>query len=283
MTEDRIHRATSEDGTQVTAHVHGQGPPLILLPAGPADAETTWHYALPYLSESFTCHLLNTRGRGLSADHPDHSPERMIEDIRAFAESIGGPVALVEWGSFVGASWSLVAAQGSSSVSAVATYDPLVLEVASEQDAAQIQGIFERIAELATDGRLTDAARTFVEAMATHGYYTEEDMADGAAEGLWGASLQNIPMFVQELDVAESEGTVWTQPATLAATTVPVLLLHGARSHPMNIEFVHYVADHLADPHVREVADAGHYGPHTQAEAIAREIMRFLEPALVRA
>jgi len=35
-------------------------------------------------------------GRGLSANHPDHSPKRLVEDITAFVDSIGEPVGLVE-------------------------------------------------------------------------------------------------------------------------------------------------------------------------------------------
>lgn len=55
MNENRTHRAVSADGTGITARVQGQGPPLVLLPAGPGDSVTSWRYVLPFLSESFTC------------------------------------------------------------------------------------------------------------------------------------------------------------------------------------------------------------------------------------
>jgi pimeloyl-ACP methyl ester carboxylesterase len=283
MNEDRIHRAVSADGTEIAGRVQGQGPPLVLVPAGPGDCETTWRYVLPLLSERFTCYLLNTRGRGASADDPDHSPRRLVEDVIAFTESIGEPAGLVEWGSFVGAGWSLVAAQHTSAILAVASYDPLVIGVASEEDAARLHGVFGRVGELAAEGRLADAARGFVAGLAEHGYYTDEDMADGATSDFWTASAPNIPMFFGELEQAEEAGGPDpADPSTLTATTVPVLLLHGARSHPMNIAFVRYVADHLADVRVRGVAGAGHYGPHTHPEAVTDELTRFFGEARQR-
>jgi len=56
-----------------------------------------------------------------------------------------------------------------------------------------------------------------------------------------------------------------------------VLLLHGTRSHPMNVELVRFVADHLPDREVRAIEGAGHYGPMTHPEQIARELLGFLE------
>ena len=96
--EERTHRAVSSDGTEIVGRVHGHGPPLVLLPGGPGDSETTWRFLLPLLREHFTCYAMDTRGRGLSVDHPDHSPERLADDIVAFAESIGEPVGLVSAG-----------------------------------------------------------------------------------------------------------------------------------------------------------------------------------------
>jgi len=46
----KIHRAISEDGTEIAAHVHGKGPALVFLPAGPGDSKTSWHVLLPFLS-----------------------------------------------------------------------------------------------------------------------------------------------------------------------------------------------------------------------------------------
>ncbi len=278
VTEDRIRRATSADGTELAATVHGTGPGLVLLPAGPGDAETTWSPVLRFLTEHFTCHLLDTRGRGRSGDHPDHSPERQIDDISAFVESLDEPVGLVEWGSFVGAAWSVFAANRSPDVYAVATYDPLPMGVASEEDGARLEGILERVGSLVAQDRLDEAARRFPLEMAEDGFYTEPDMAGGATTEFWAASTENIPMFFGELDQAdEGKGPNPADPAQLAKVRVPVLLLHGARSHSMNVEFVRFMEDHLPRARTKAVADAGHYGPRTHPEAVAGKLAEFFK------
>jgi pimeloyl-ACP methyl ester carboxylesterase len=280
--EGRTHRATSADGTEITATVYGEGPPLILLPAGPADAGTAWGAVLPYLTERFTCHLLAPRGRGRSGDHPDHSPERLIEDIATYAEGLSEHVTLVEWGSFVGAAWSLFAAGRVPGVEAVVSFDPLVIGVAGDEEAAELDGIFERIGALVDQGRLEEAALRFPREMAEHGFYTEADMAGGAAIDLWSASVDNIPTFFLEMSQVHTGAHVGPRPdpadpAQLAQVGVPVLLLHGTRSHPMNVELVRFVADHLPDREVRAIEGAGHYGPMTHPQQIARELVGFLE------
>jgi hypothetical protein len=51
MTDDRIHRAVPPDGTDVAARVRGDGP-LVLLPAGPGDSETSRSAIVPYRREA---------------------------------------------------------------------------------------------------------------------------------------------------------------------------------------------------------------------------------------
>ncbi len=281
MAEQTIHRAVSADGTEVTGRVHGNGPPLVLLPAGPGDSETSWQFVVPHLRERFTCYLMNTRGRGLSASNPDRSPERLVEDIEAFVDSIGQPVGLVEWASFVGAALALPTASRMSSVAAVATYEPIVLESASEDDAARADALFARVGELAGEGRVAEAARTFVETWTEYGFYTDEDSAGGATLKFWSASAKAIPSFLDELHQAhEARGPSPASPSELAKTKVPVLILQGARTHALHRDGVRHVADHVASPVVREIPGAGHYGPHNQAAAVADELVRFFSEVL---
>jgi hypothetical protein len=123
---ESIHRATSKDGTLITARVLGQGPHVIFLPAGPGDSELSWSNVAAYLSRYCTCHLLETRGRGQSSDHPDHSPDRLVEDVLLYAQSIGDNAGVVGWGS---ALWARVAAKDTGAVFAVAAYEPGAGEV----------------------------------------------------------------------------------------------------------------------------------------------------------
>jgi pimeloyl-ACP methyl ester carboxylesterase len=61
MMEDRMHRVASADGTELAVRVRGNGPPVIFLPAGPGDSETTCRRLVAYVDEHFTCGLLDTR------------------------------------------------------------------------------------------------------------------------------------------------------------------------------------------------------------------------------
>lgn len=106
------------------------------------------------------------------------------EITAAYTEGLSEPVTFVEWGSFVGAAWSLFAARGVLGVEAVASFDPLVIGVAGDGEAAELDGIFERFGALADQGRLEDAALRFPREMAEHGFYTEVHMAGGAATDL---------------------------------------------------------------------------------------------------
>jgi pimeloyl-ACP methyl ester carboxylesterase len=268
---DRIHRALSDDGTQVAGRVYGQGPPLVLLPAGPGDSETSWRGVLPFLSERFTCYLVDTRGRGLSADHPDHSPERPAQDIAAFVETIGEPVGLVEWGTAV---WARVAAGGTDAVYAVAAYEPGVNEVMGEWVASGLEAAFSRVGELVASGRLVDAAQALVDNSEV--MYTDEDLADDAPRDFWVASAPNLPTFLQEQEEARrAEQASSTDPSILAKITVPVLLLLGSRTRPWFVDSARHVALHVANPTVRHISGAAHFGPYTAPAAVARELIQF--------
>jgi pimeloyl-ACP methyl ester carboxylesterase len=159
MADDRIHRAVSSDGTQIAGRVHGQGPPLVLVHGRAHDGDIAWEAMLPYLTDRFTCYLPSTRGRGLSAVSPDHSPPRLQEDFNTFVGSVGDPVFLAGWST--GGPWALGAAAHNASVAAVAVYEPTVIPVMQEGERASLRAMAEQMGVAAGTGRLVDAARSF--------------------------------------------------------------------------------------------------------------------------
>jgi pimeloyl-ACP methyl ester carboxylesterase len=271
MNENRIHRATSDDGTEIVAHVRGQGPPVVLLPAGPGDSELSWRHVVPFLSEQCTCYLLETRGRAESADHPDHSPDRLVEDVVAVAESIGEPVGLVGWGSALAAR---VAARNGAAVFAVAFYELGAGEVMSEESGRRMGEVFAVVGKLAVEGQLVDAARAFIEGSDV--IYSEEDLASGASAEFWEAAASRLPLFLQESKQAAGSGQPGpTSPPELGKITVPVLLLHGDRTSQWFSDSVQHVAEHVADARLRQIPGAAHFGPYTHPGAVADELIRF--------
>lgn len=95
MSEDRIHRISSGDGTEIAARVHGHGPPLVFVHGGLGDDHVGWATVVPWLTGQFTCYTMSTRGRGLSEHSTDFSPERVVQDVVAVVESLGEPAGLV--------------------------------------------------------------------------------------------------------------------------------------------------------------------------------------------
>ncbi|WP_321112575.1 alpha/beta fold hydrolase [Halorussus salinisoli] len=270
-TEMELHRAVSDDGTEIVGRVHGQGPPLVLVPGALGDGETVWESLLPLLTDRFTCYAMSTRGRGLSGHSTDLSIERLVQDINSFVESFDEPVGLMGWSS--GALLSLATAENTDAVSAVAAYEPPVFEVMSEDVSARMMDTIGRVGEAAEEDRLVDAARAWIEFVAN-----DDELADAAELDFFEALAPNVPIQLQEFEqVLESEGTSPTDPSELTKISVPVLLLQGTQSmpDPWFIDSANHVAEHVADIHVREIADAGHLGPVLKPEAVADELGRF--------
>lgn len=270
-TEMKIHRAVSDDGTEIVGRVHGQGPPLVLVPGALGDGERVWEPLLPLLTDRFTCYAMSTRGRGLSGHSTDLSIGRLVQDVKAFAESIDEPVGLMGWSS--GALLSLATAENTDAVSAVAAYEPPVFEVISEDVSARMMDAIGRVGEAAEEDQLVDAARAWIEFVAN-----DDELADAAKLDFFEALAPNVPVQLQEFEqVFESEGTSPTDPSELTKISVPVLLLQGTRSmpDPWFIDSAHHVTEYVADIRVREIADAGHLGPVLKPEAVADELGRF--------
>ena len=269
--QDRTQKVTSKDGTKIVARVRGQGPPVVLLPAGPGDSELSWRHVVPFLSERCTCYLLETRGRGESADHPDHSPDRLVEDVLACAESIGEPIGLVGWGSALAVR---VAARTGAPVFAVALYELGAGEAMSPESGKRMGEVFAGVGKLVAQGRLDDAARAFIEGSDV--IYSEEDLATGAPAEFWKAAAPRLPLFLQESKQAREAGQPGaTSPQELGKITMPVLLLHGDHTSQWFSDSVKHVAEHVPDSTVRQIPGAAHFGPYTHPRAVTDELGRF--------
>jgi pimeloyl-ACP methyl ester carboxylesterase len=119
----RTHFVTTTDGVTIGGGVHGEGPPLVFVHGMMADGDLDWRALLRHLTGRFTCYLPSCRGPGLSGDHPDLSPGRMVDDILAYVDSIGEPTALVGWSSGAYLAVTVAAAQPEA-VNAVAPFEP---------------------------------------------------------------------------------------------------------------------------------------------------------------
>lgn len=273
MNEDRIHRVASEDGAEIAGRVPGEGPPLVLVHGGLGDGEDSWRFLLPFLVERFTCYLVSTRGRGLSPPHPDVSRERLVEDLVAFADSIGEPVGLM--GHSSGATLALGAAADAERVSGLALYEPPLTELAPEDVLRRFEDASKRTRHANEEGRPADGAQVFFEDIALA---NDQELAMLAAANATQFVAANVPAVLEE--IAQSGFPRLSDMDLLERVDMPVLLLEGSDTHPFYADIVRELDERLGDSRVREVAGAGHLGPLLAAEAVAEELARFFAETL---
>jgi pimeloyl-ACP methyl ester carboxylesterase len=269
MDTNRIHRAVSDDGTQIAGRVEGQGPPLVLVPGGPGDGEFSFRFLVPFLGEQFTCYCMSTRGKGLSADHPDHTLDRLVEDVRAFADSIGESVTLL--GHSSGATLALEAAVRTDAVPALIVYEPAAFNLLSDERVAGFADPVDGIRRGVAAGRWRDAAHIFFEGLALA---NEEELPQLAAGGALELAVPNLTAVVQDFDH-------WglpqlSDPALPERLSMPVLILRGTRTHPIYADIVSDLANRIPDARMVDIDGAGHLGPQLAAQAVAGEVSRFL-------
>jgi pimeloyl-ACP methyl ester carboxylesterase len=271
MTEEHIHRAVSVDGTEIAGKVKGEGPPLVLVHGGIGDGESAWESLVPHLNERFTCYLPSTRGRGLSADNPDHSPPRLQDDVTAFVDSIGEPVGLIGWSG--SGAWVLGAAARSASVAAVAAYEPGVISAMGKDDLGRTASILEQMGLAAADGQLVDALRAFVPWICNDSEIGSLEQTDFFER--WKGSVPAMLRFVRQ--DASYEGVRSTDPEELARIAVPALLLRGelTRLGTWFADTAQLIAHHVREAQVCVLPGVGHFAPVLEPESIADELIGF--------
>ncbi|MEX2587080.1 MAG: alpha/beta hydrolase [Actinomycetota bacterium] len=273
MSNQRTHYVTTTDGVTIGGTVHGQGPTLVLLQGVIGDGDLDWQAVVGHLADRFTCHLPSMRGRGLSGDHPDVSLSRQTEDVLAYIDSIEAPPGLVGWSG--GANQALAVAAQSDAVDAMAALEPVAASLMDEQEQAALGGAVARTAELAAEGRLTDAVRAFA------GWpFNDEDIAVAEDVGYFEAAgryAPNLLGFFQQLRAYQ--GPMPEDPAVLGVISAPVLVLHGSETKPFFTTSVRHVADHVPNARIQEIPGAGHAAPLTHPEALAAALTEFFSSA----
>jgi pimeloyl-ACP methyl ester carboxylesterase len=188
-------------------------------------------------------------------------------------DSIGEPVCLVGWSG--SGAWVLGAAVRSASVAAVAEYEPGVVSVMRDDDLARTSATMEQVGMAAADGRLVDAVRAFAAWICTDTEIAALEETDFYER--WAGCVPAMLRFVQE--DASYVGPRSTDPEALGMVTAPVLLLRGQQTAlgTWFADATRHIAQHVSDPHVRELPGAGHFAPALTPEPIAMELIRFFE------
>ena len=272
---DRIHRAVSDDGVEIAGRIYGQGPPVVLVHGAAADGEGEWGQLVPLLAERFTCYLPNARCRGLSGSHEHLSREANVRDITAFVESIGEPVTLV--GVSSGGMTALGVAARSSAVSQVVAREPVVFEALAGSEHAQYVEMVESLDQSLAQDRVEEAAATFLGFVANDEEWAVLSEDDSGLEELAAYLRLDVHEFHEALAF---EGPSPTDPAKLRQITAPTLLLHGPRTgRTWFTDSVRFVAEHAPYAEVHEIPGSGHLGHLVDPERDAQVLIPLLEAA----
>ncbi len=272
MDEQRIHRSVSGDGTEIVGRVVGQGPAMVLVHGGIGHGDLAWEALLQHLTDQFSCYLPSTRGRGLSGDHPDHTPPRLIEDVTAFVDSIEEPACLLGWSG--SGAWCLGAAARTQAVTAVAAFEPLVPGV-GHVDLPRLGAAVERTGMAASEGRLVDAVHAFAAGICTDGEIAT--MARTAFFDRWAGA---VPAFLKDIGQDQAyDGPRSVDPEALAQIGVPVLVMLGEQTRLASLwrESAEHVVRHVRHGHLREITGVGHFAPLLAPDRVALELKAFVE------
>lgn len=270
MSKQRTHYATTTDGITIGGSVHGHGPPLVFVQGVLGDGDLDWQALLPHLTDRFTCYLPSSRGRGLSDDHPNLRIGQLVDDVLTYVDSIGQPTGLVGWSA--GAFLALCAAGARADmVDAIAIVEPVMPGLMNEHELGEFGSAGARMGELAAEGRLTDAARTFGSIV-----FNEKEIAAVEGAGYFEASGRYVPNLLNRFQQSmEHDGPTPEDPAVLGKIPIPVLLLVGSDTTPHFTTASRHVADHVPNARIHEIPGAGHALPLTHSRVLAEALTGF--------
>jgi pimeloyl-ACP methyl ester carboxylesterase len=178
-------------------------------------------------------------------------------DVHLVGHSYGGAVALK------------VASMYPQHVRSVTVYEPVMfrwLVAAQATEVADVLGVVDTIRHHLAFGSAFDAARAFIDFWSGEGAW--QSMAVSRRESV-AARMRAVASHFEALLL---------EPLTLrevARLCVPTIVLTGART----VRVMHRLAELVrgaSRARHREVADAGHMGPITHADAVNREILAFV-------
>jgi pimeloyl-ACP methyl ester carboxylesterase len=105
---------------------------------------------------------------------------------------------------------------------------------------------------------------------------SDEEIAAAEDAGYFEAAARYVPNLLEVFrQLREYDGPTADDPAVFGSISIPVLVLHGARTKPFWIRGARHVSEHVADARIQEIPGAGHLAPLTHPEVIADDLLEF--------
>lgn len=253
----------SADGTRIGFFRLGEGPAVIFV-HGSISTHTDWMPVAKLLSRSFSCVVMDRRGRGKSAlENSPYSMERECEDIAAVAEAAGPGAALV--GHSYGALCTLETALRVP-VPRMVIYEPPL------RVGGPIAGQYLAPYAAAIERGDIDAALEIGFARFTR--FSDSAIARMRSSRAWPHQRALAPTWTRELQVMDS---INPDVERYRSLTCPIMLLAGSESpeHPMK-DAVRALAKAIPAMSVETITGHGHVGMRTAPALVAPLISHFL-------
>ncbi len=248
----------SKDGTTIGYLRLGAGPPLVMVHGSLGVAEA-WLAVANLLAGSFTCYLMDRRGRGRSGDAPDYSIEREYQDVAAVLAAAGAKPHLM------GHSYGAVCALGAAletPVDKLILYEPPAGVVFGPEVEDYRQAIAAGDPEKALEigiTRIVGVPQSQFEAM--------------RANPMFPLFKALAPGWVREMQQIEKLGTSLDRYRAIES---PVLMLLGTDTSDSLKNSTAALLRVLKNARVSELAGEGHGALRTAPQLVAERVREFL-------
>jgi len=260
--------ATSADGTRIAYEVTGTGPALVLVDG--ALCHRAFGPSRPVaeaLSEAFTVHAYDRRGRGESgAGGAPYSLDREVEDLAAVIAAAGGRVSLLGFSS--GSALALEAVRSGVTIERLATYEaPFILD---DTHAPHDPHLPEQMQELVDTGRRGDAVKLFMRTVGAPAFM----VAMMRLMPVWRKLTAVAHTLPYDLAIVGPYGQGRSLPAGYYdAVTVPVLVMAGGKSPEYLRNAQAAIADAVPGARLEVLPGQTHL---VKAKVIAPKVTEFL-------
>jgi pimeloyl-ACP methyl ester carboxylesterase len=259
-----MHTVLSSDGTLIAYECVGAGLPLILVHGTAAD-QSRWMPVVPALSQHFTLHIIDRRGRGNSGDAENYAIEREFDDIAAVANAIESPVNILAH-SF-GAACALGAAPQIKHLRRMVLYEPPLL------NSSQLPERVELLNRMQVALDAGDRETVVLILMCDIVRMTLPPIEILRTLPAWTVQLSSAHTIVREL--SQSDAYV-KDMATLKNFTIPTLfLLGGASPEPIKMTTQSLHAS-IPNSSVVILPGQGHVAINTAPDLLTAEVIQFL-------
>jgi pimeloyl-ACP methyl ester carboxylesterase len=256
----------SADGTRVGCELLGEGPPLLVVHGTIADRRR-WGAVRDGLAARFRVHLMDRRGRGLSAAETpgDYALEREAEDIRALLEAIGDSVLVLAHS--YGGTCALEAAAEAPGIARMLVYEPAF---APSGDPVFPHAALEQVIVALEHGDRETAVLMFYR----HALALDDDaIAAVRASPLWQLRLEAADTLGRE---AQAANAYELKPQRLARIEAPVRFLLGTETAPALERSTRAAHEAIPGSELVELAGEGHNAMDTNPDAFVAQVEDWL-------